>query len=33
MRVPLPIFLVLVTVAKTARYAATAWAGSAAFGT
>jgi membrane protein YqaA with SNARE-associated domain len=32
MRVPLPIFLVLVTVAKTARYAALAWAGTAAFG-
>ncbi len=32
MRVPLPIFLVLVTVAKTARYAALALAGTAAFG-
>ena len=32
MRVPLPVFLVLVSVAKTARYAALAWLGAAAFG-
>jgi membrane protein YqaA with SNARE-associated domain len=32
MRVPLPLFLVLVTLAKTARYAAVAWAGAAVFG-
>jgi len=33
MRVPLPMFLLLVSVAKTARYAALAFAGAAAFGT
>jgi membrane protein YqaA with SNARE-associated domain len=32
LRVPVPIFLVLVTIAKTARYAALAWLGVAAFG-
>jgi membrane protein YqaA with SNARE-associated domain len=32
LRVPLAIFLVLVTLAKTARYAALAWLGAAAFG-
>lgn len=32
LRVPLPIFLILVTIAKTARYAALAWLGVAAFG-
>lgn len=32
MRVPLPVFLALVTLAKTARYLAVAWAGTAAFG-
>jgi membrane protein YqaA with SNARE-associated domain len=32
MRVPLPVFLLLVSVAKTARYAALAWLGAAAFG-
>jgi membrane protein YqaA with SNARE-associated domain len=32
LRVPLAIFLVLVTIAKTARYAALAWLGVAAFG-
>jgi membrane protein YqaA with SNARE-associated domain len=31
MRVPLPVFLLLVSVAKTARYAALAWLGAAAF--
>jgi membrane protein YqaA with SNARE-associated domain len=33
LRVPFAIFLALVTIAKTARYGALAWAGSAAFGT
>jgi membrane protein YqaA with SNARE-associated domain len=32
LRVPVPMFLVLVTIAKTARYAALAWLGVAAFG-
>jgi membrane protein YqaA with SNARE-associated domain len=32
MRVPLPLFLALVTVAKTSRYAVVAWAGTAVFG-
>jgi membrane protein YqaA with SNARE-associated domain len=32
LRVPLPVFLVLVTLAKTARYAALGWLGVAAFG-
>ena len=32
LRVPVPIFLILVTIAKTARYAALAWLGVAAFG-
>lgn len=32
MRVPVALFLVLVTIAKTARYAAVAWLGAAAFG-
>jgi membrane protein YqaA with SNARE-associated domain len=32
LRVPLAIFLILVTIAKTARYAALAWLGVAAFG-
>jgi membrane protein YqaA with SNARE-associated domain len=32
LRVPLPLFLALVTLAKTARYAALAWLGAAAFG-
>lgn len=32
MRVPLPLFLALVTVAKTSRYAVVAWAGAAVFG-
>ncbi len=32
LRVPLPIFLVLVTIAKTTRYAALAWLGAAALG-
>lgn len=33
LRVPVAIFLTLVTIAKTARYTALAWAGTAAFGT
>ena len=33
LRVPLPVFLVLVALAKTGRYVALAWLGAAAFGT
>lgn len=33
LRVPVPVFLILVTIAKTARYMALAWVGQAAFGT
>jgi membrane protein YqaA with SNARE-associated domain len=33
LRVPVPIFLILVTIAKTARYATLAWLGATAFGT
>jgi membrane protein YqaA with SNARE-associated domain len=32
LRVPVPVFLILVTIAKTARYATLAWLGAAAFG-